>query len=234
VRELLSTVLRRTGRDSSFQLDDAITGRDALAVALRVAEHSARGALRRLSVRSAGGVVLIGRRVRLLHGAHLHLGANVVLEDDVEIVALSRKGIWLGDSVAIGRGTLIKPTSYYGRGLGEGLHMGARSSIGPMGYMGCSGLITIGENVIIGPRVSMHAENHRFQDADLAIKEQGVAWDPIVIEDNCWIGSDVVILGGVSIGRGAVVGAGSVLTKPVAAGDVVAGVPARVIGHRGD
>lgn len=233
MRELLSTVLRRTGRDSSFQLDDAITARDALAVTMRVAEHATRGALRRLSVRSAGGVVLVGRRVRLLHGAHLHLGSNVVLEDDVEIVALSRHGIWLGDNVAIGRGTLIKPTSYYGRGLGEGLRMGARSSIGPMGYIGCSGLITIGENVLIGPRVSMHAENHRFQDPDVSIKGQGVAWDPIAIEDDCWIGSDVVVLGGVSIGRGAVVAAGSVVTKPVAAGDVVAGVPARAIGHRG-
>ena len=233
MRRILGNVLRRTGRDSSFELDATLTTRDGVAVAARVAEHAARGALRRLSLGSSSGVVLVGRRVRLLHAGHVHLGANVVLEDDVEIVGLATKGIRLDDGVAIGRGTQIKPTSYYGRNLGEGLHVGARSSIGPMGYIGCSGFISIGTNVLIGPRVSMHAENHRHLDADSPIKEQGVALEPIVIEDDCWIGSDVVLLGGVTIGAGAVVGAGSVVTKSVAAGDIVAGAPARAIGRRG-
>jgi acetyltransferase-like isoleucine patch superfamily enzyme len=232
VRGLLGGLLRRSGRDSSFELDGAITTRDAIAVAARVGEYAARGALRRLSLADASGAVLIGRRVRLLHAGHIHLGANVVLEDDVEIVGLATKGIWLGESVAIGRGTLIKPTSYYGRNLGEGLRMGARSSIGPFGYLGCSGFISIGANVLIGPRVSMHAENHRFDEADIAIREQGVTLKPIAIEDDCWIGSDVVLVGGVTIGRGAVVGAGSVVTKSVAPGEVVGGVPARVIKSR--
>jgi acetyltransferase-like isoleucine patch superfamily enzyme len=156
------------------------------------------------------------------------------LEDDVEIVGLATQGIWLDDNVAIGRGTLIKPTSYYGRNLGEGLRIGARSSIGPLGYVGCSGFISIGKNVLIGPRVSMHAENHRFLDADIPIKEQGVVLEPIVIEDDCWIGSDVILLGGVTIGHGAVVAAGSVVTKSIAPREVVAGVPARVIGGRRD
>jgi acetyltransferase-like isoleucine patch superfamily enzyme len=232
VRGILSRVLGWAGRDSSFELDAAITARDAMAVATRVGEHAVRGALRRLSLADAGGVVLVGRRVRLLHAGHIHLGANVIIEDDVEIVGLSTQGIWLGENVAIGRGTLIKPTSYYGRNLGEGLRMGARSSIGPFGYVGCSGFISIGANVLIGPRVSMHAENHRFREADVAIREQGVTLEPIVIEDDCWIGSDVVLVGGVTIGRGAVVGAGSVVTKSVGSGEVVGGVPARAIGNR--
>jgi acetyltransferase-like isoleucine patch superfamily enzyme len=201
---------------------------------MRIAECAARGALRRLSLRDSRGILLIGRRVRILHAGHVHLGANVVLEDDVEIVGLATQGIWLADNVAIGRGTLIKPTSYYGRNSGEGLRIGACSSIGPMGYIGCSGSISIGKNVLIGPRVSMHAENHRFLDAHTPIKEQGVTLEPIVIEDDCWIGSDVVVLGGVTIGHGAVVAAGSVVTKPIAPNEVVAGVPARVIGARAD
>jgi acetyltransferase-like isoleucine patch superfamily enzyme len=232
VRRLLTGLLRRSGRDDAFELDGAITTRDALAVAARVGEHAARGALRRLSLADASGALLVGRRVRLLHAGHIHLGANVVLEDDVEIVGLTTQGIWLGDNVAIGRGTLIKPTSYYGRNLGEGLRIGARSSIGPFGYVGCSGFISIGANVLIGPRVSMHAENHRFHEGGVPIREQGVTLEPIVIEDDCWIGSDVVLLGGVTVGRGAVVAAGSVVTKSVAAGEVVGGVPARVIKSR--
>jgi acetyltransferase-like isoleucine patch superfamily enzyme len=232
VREILGNLLRHSGRDSAFELDDELTTRDAFAVALRVGEYAARGALRRLSLADAGGVVLVGRRVRMLHAGHIHLGANVVLEDDVEIVGLATQGIWLGDNVAIGRGTLIKPTSYYGRNLGEGLRIGPRSSIGPFGYVGCSGFISIGANVLIGPRVSMHAENHRFHEADTPIREQGVTLEPIAIEDDCWIGSDVVLLGGVTIGRGAVVAAGSVVTKSVETGEVVGGVPARVIKSR--
>ena len=66
MRRLLGGVLRRSGRDSSFELDAAITTRDAIAVAARVGEYAARGALRRLSLADAGGAVLIGRRVRLL------------------------------------------------------------------------------------------------------------------------------------------------------------------------
>jgi acetyltransferase-like isoleucine patch superfamily enzyme len=232
MRELLGNLLRRSGRDSAFELDGAITTRDALAVAARVGEYAARGALRRLLLADTGGAVLVGRRVRLLHAGHIHLGANVVLEDDVEIVGLATKGIRLGENVTIGRGTLIKPTSYYGRSLGEGLRMGVRSSIGPFGYVGCSGFISIGANVLIGPRVSMHAENHRFQETGVPIREQGVALEPIAIEDDCWIGSDVVLLGGVTIGRGAVVAAGSVVTRSVAPGEVVGGVPARAIKSR--
>lgn len=232
MKRVLSWILSRTGRDDSFKLDDMVSARDSIVVVVRLAEYALRGALRRMQLGSAGHFLLVGRHVRLLHASHIHLGTNCVLEDAVEIVGLAKAGIRLGDNVAIGRGTLIKPTSYYGRSLGEGLRMGTRSSIGPSGYIGCSGFISIGANVLIGPRVSMHAENHRFIDPDIPIKEQGVVLEPIVIEDDSWIGSDVVLLGGVTVGRGAVVAAGSVVTKSVAAGSVVAGVPARAIGDR--
>jgi acetyltransferase-like isoleucine patch superfamily enzyme len=232
MKQILNRVLSRTGRDDGFKLDDTVSARDSMAIVLRLAEYGLRGVIRRMQLGSAKRVLLVGRRVRLLHASHIHLGVNCVIEDDVEIVGLARAGIRLGDNVAIGRGTLIKPTSYYGRNLGEGLQVGAHSSIGPYGYVGCSGFISIGANVLIGPRVSMHAENHQFLKADIPIKEQGVVQEPIVIEDDCWIGSDVVLLGGVTVGRGAVVAAGSVVTKPVADGSVVAGVPARVIGDR--
>ena len=55
---------------------------------------------------------------------------------------------------------------------------------------------------------------------------------PVILEDDVWLGAGVIILSGVRVGRGAVVGAGAVVTKDVAANTVVAGVPARSIGHR--
>lgn len=82
--------------------------------------------------------------------------------------------------------------------------MESNSSIGPYGFVSCSGKITIGKNVMIGSRVSLFAENHNFSEKDKSIKEQGVNNKGIIIEDNCWIGSGVIILDGVTIGSGSV------------------------------
>ena len=103
-------------------------------------------------------------------------------------------GLIFGNNVTIGRYTEIRPSSYYGVGnLGKGLEIGDNSSIGPFGFIGCSGKIEIGKNVMIGPRVSLFAENHNFSDKNRSIKHQGVNNKGIVIEDNCWIGSGAII-----------------------------------------
>ena len=98
--------------------------------------------------------------------------------------------------------------------------------------MGCSGLITIGNNVMMSPGVSIYAENHNFLDSTLPMKEQGVTVSFVTIEDDCWIASNSCILAGVTIGKGSVVAAGSVVTKNVPPYSVVAGIPATVIKSR--
>lgn len=99
--------------------------------------------------------------------------------------------------------------------------MGKNSSIGPYGFVGCSGKIKIGKNVMIGLRVSLFTENHNFSDVSTTIKEQGVNNKGITIEDDCWIGSGVIILDGVTIGHGSVIGAGTLVTKDIRAKSVV-------------
>lgn len=127
-----------------------------------------------------------------------------------------------GNNVTIGRFTSIRPSSYYGVGnIGYGLEMGDNSSIGPYGYVGCSGRISIGKNVMIGPRVSFFAENHNFTGKSTSIKSQGVNNKGITVEDNCWIGSGVIILDGVTIGSESVIGAGTLVTKDVPKNSVV-------------
>jgi acetyltransferase-like isoleucine patch superfamily enzyme len=64
------------------------------------------------------------------------------------------------------------------------------------------------------------------------MKEQGVTQKGIVIEDDCWIAANSIILDGVTIGRGSVVAAGAVVSKSVPPYSVVAGVPARIIKSR--
>lgn len=82
-------------------------------------------------------------------------GKNVKFEDYSEIHGLCSEGLNFGDYVTIGRGVMIRPSSYYGGDYGIGLTMGEHSSIGPYGYVGCSGRITIGKNVMLGPKCSL-------------------------------------------------------------------------------
>lgn len=94
--------------------------------------------------------------------------------------------------------------------------------------------ITIGNDVLIGSNVVINDSNHVFKDRSVPITKQGHTAEPIVIEDDVWIASDAVILKGVHIGKGAVIAAGSVVTKDVEPYTVVAGVPARKIKNRGE
>jgi galactoside O-acetyltransferase len=95
------------------------------------------------------------------------------------------------------------------------------------------GSIKIGDNVLIGPNVVLRASNHVFSNRDMPILSQGHKAGAIVIKDDVWLGANAVIVPDVIIGKGAVVGAGAVVTKDVEEYTVVAGVPARKIGARG-
>jgi acetyltransferase-like isoleucine patch superfamily enzyme len=95
------------------------------------------------------------------------------------------------------------------------------------------GGITIGDNVLIGHRCTIFSDEHVYADPNMLIERQGRCEAPIIIEDDVYLGCNVVILKGVKIGRGAVVGAGSIVTRDVPAMAVVCGAPAKVIKHRG-
>lgn len=184
-------------------------------------------------LRSRRGQVLLGRGVRIHNPQFISVGANFVVEDFAEIQGLARDGLVFGNSVSIGSGAMIRPSSYYSRDIGVGLVMGDRSSMGPNCYIGCSGGIEIGDDVMLGPGVRLFAENHNFDDADSeSIKEQGVTWSPIVIEDGAWLASGVTVTSGVRIGKGAVIAAGAVVTRDVPAGGVYGGIPARDLKKR--
>ena len=91
-----------------------------------------------------------------------------------------------------------------------------------------TGTVTIEDDVLMGAGVHIYAGNHRFDRTDIPIIDQGYQQPcPVRIERGAWIGAAVVILPGVTIGRNAVVGAGSVVTRDVPPGMVAAGNPAR-------
>lgn len=201
-------------------MDKNIQSADKINILFRTGIKFLRGSVRRLFLKEAHGMLLIGKGVQISHGKHIRCGKNVKFEDYSEIHGLCEELVF-GNNVTISRGVMIRPSSYYGGDYGKGLVMGDNSSIGPHGYVGCSGKITIGKNVMFGPKCSLFAENHIFSDTEVDIKSQGVAQKGITIEDDCWIGSNVTILDGVTIGKGSVIGAGTLVTKDVPAGSVV-------------
>ena len=74
--------------------------------------------------------------------------------------------------------------------------------------------------------------NHNFSDINEPIAKQGETKEKIVIEDDCWLGAGVKVLAGVTIHKGSVIGAGSVITHDVPPYSVVVGVPGKVIKSR--
>lgn len=89
----------------------------------------------------------------------------------------------------------------------------------------------IGDHVLIAPGCFITDHGHRHA-ADQLISAQGCAHLPVRIEDDVWLGAKVVVLPGVTIGRGAIVAAGAVVNRDVESLTIVAGVPARAIGKR--
>ncbi|SDG00551.1 acyltransferase [Desulfovibrio legallii] len=133
----------------------------------------------------------------------------------------------LGDNVRLGRGCFVTATDgtlvlHHDVALSPCVHVGADA-----------GRIEIGAHTAVGPGTVIRAANHRIARQDVPIMCQGHVPGQIVIEEDVWIGANCVVTPDVRIGRGAVVGAGAVVTRNVAPFTIVGGVPAKVIGMRG-
>ncbi len=127
---------------------------------------------------------------------------------------------------ALGKGSMIEHFSVIDNAMGE-VSIGHDTIVGAGNTV--IGPVTIGNNVILAQNVVVSALNHNYQDSTLPIKNQGVNFAKIEIEDDSWIAANSVITSGVTIGKHSVVAGGSVVTKDVPPYSVVAGVPAIVI-----
>jgi acetyltransferase-like isoleucine patch superfamily enzyme len=109
----------------------------------------------------------------------------------------------------------------------DGLHIGSYSRINRNCCLDARGSLWIGNNVSVSPEVMILTASHGVDDPKFRLQLRGV-----VVEDHVWIGTRATILPGVTLGKGCVVAAGSVVTRYVPPLTIVAGVPARKVGVR--
>ncbi|MDI7260781.1 MAG: acyltransferase [Thermodesulfobacteriota bacterium] len=169
--------------------------------------------------------VLFWKTILWINGGSI--GQDVKIYEGVKLALKKSCPIHIGDHVSIEKGVVIS-TSERGK-----IIIGNNVYIGEYTVVTSNGEIEIGDNVLISPHNDIVDFNHIYQDADKPINQQGFVAKKIKIEEDVWIGSGSKILMGVTIGRGAVVGAGSVVTKAVPSYHVVIGNPAKTIKERG-
>ena len=126
-----------------------------------------------------------------------------------------------GKNINIDKNANISPNIEIGDNSGIGINAKITSSV------------TIGSNVMMGPNVSIYTSNHKFDRTDIPMIKQGNSeTKPVSIENDVWIGANVIILPGVTIHEGSIIAAGAVVTKDVECYTIVAGNPAKVIKKR--
>lgn len=128
-----------------------------------------------------------------------------------------------------GENVKIEQRAYFGSG--SDIRLGHRSMIGHNARIDHD--VTLGDDVLMGPDVIIYSNSHDFSRLDIPMNMQGAEpRRPVVVGNDVWIGARVIILPGVAIGNGAIIGAGSVVTKSIPANAIAGGVPSRVIKYR--
>ena len=179
------------------------------------------------SVLHAHGLPAIEDHVRINRPEDITLGRGVYIDHGVYLHG-APGGLDIGEKSWIMTGCRLHVFNY--RGIEQaGIRIGRRTFLGEGSVVRGQGGVTIGDNVLFGPRVMVLAVDHVFTDPNRPIMDQGITASGIRIEDNCWIGAGAIILDGVTVGRGSCVGAGAVVTQTVPPHSLAVGVPARVI-----
>ena len=182
-------------------------------------------------LKKSKGLVFASRGSKIQYGHKIKVGSGFNLMEYSILNALSYSGVEIGNNFTLGKYAIIECTGVL-RNVGNSLKIGNNVGVNHYCFIGVRGDITIGDNVIFGPRVNIFSENHIFDKLDIPIKIQGVTKKNTIIGNDVWVGANVSIMPGVKIGNGCVIAAGSVVTKDIPDFLVVAGVPARIIKKR--
>ncbi|MDP4179984.1 MAG: acyltransferase [Bacillota bacterium] len=130
--------------------------------------------------------------------------------------------------LSAGKNLNVEHGSFFGSG--RDIEIGDNTGLG----INCRimGPLKIGSEVMMGPEVMIFTQNHENSRLDIPMNRQTAPKRPVVIEDDVWIAARVIILPGITVHKGAILGAGAVITKDVPEYAVVGGNPARIIKFR--
>lgn len=149
------------------------------------------------------------------------LGENVILED--KVLVFHPENITIGNNVYIGHNTILK--GYYNNEIiiEDGTWIGQNC------FLHSAGGIIIGKSVGIGPCVKILTSSHINDNLARPVLHNPIEFKKVIVKDGTDLGVSSIVLPGVTIGEGAIVGAGSIVTKDVADYAIVAGNPAKII-----
>ena len=176
---------------------------------------------------SCGRNVVFGQNVVLRHPRKIHIGGNVVIDDNclVDAKGESNRGIRIGDGVFIGRNSILSCKN------GD-IEIGAGANIGFNCEVFSASHVRVGASVLMAAYSYVIGGDHDFSDPSAPVLDQRRRSSGVTIGDGAWLGAGAKILDGVTIGARAVIGAGAVVRDDVAPGAVAVGVPARTVSSR--
>jgi acetyltransferase-like isoleucine patch superfamily enzyme len=163
----------------------------------------------------------------LIAGAFARFGRNTVLTNPLRLDGEER--IAVGDRVFIGSGSWLQ-TLPDGDNKSVAISIGNGTSCAGSCVISSVRSVTLEENVLLARNVYISDHMHKYTDTEIPVLSQGLdKIQPVLIKRGAWLGQNVVVCPGVTIGAGAVIGANSVVTKSIPDYSVAAGSPARVL-----
>lgn len=228
MRKFIEKLIKKA-KGTNYQIDDNLSAGQMLGILAERGAMTFRGVFSRIN--KQGFPIFIGKHVKIRCPQSITIGRGSTIHDNCYINAISKSGINIGKSFSLGNNSIIDCTGVL-KNLGDGLTIGDHVGISPRFTLFVRGKVDIGSDTIIGPCVTIIAENHIHNDMEALIRKQGTDRKGVSIGKNCWIGANVTILDGVSIGDGAIVAAGAVVNKDISPMTIMGGVPARLLKFR--
>ena len=174
---------------------------------------------------SCGRNVVFGQNVVLRHPHKIHIGDNVVVDDQCLLDAKGEQnaGIRIGSGVFIGRNTILSCKN------GD-IEIADQANIGFNCEIFSASRVRVGQGTLVAAYAYLVGGDHDFSDPRVAVIDQARQSAGIAVGDGVWIGAGAKILDGVDVGDRAIVGAGAVVRDSVPPGRTAVGIPARLVG----
>jgi acetyltransferase-like isoleucine patch superfamily enzyme len=178
---------------------------------------------------ACGRNVIFGQNVVLRHPHKIRIGDNVVVDDNCLLDAKgeSNHGITIGNGVFIGRNSILSCKN------GD-IELADGANVGFNCELFSASRVAVGRDTLLAAYCYLIGGDHDFSDGSRPVIEQGRKSNGVTVGSGAWLGAGAKILDGVRVGDGAVIGAGAVVRSDVPAGAIAVGIPAKIVGQRGE